>query len=87
MGPHACPAANAFQPTLIERGAASLAFVENELGLRHDGGELAVAAGDARLQHQGGAAAMQRRADRPHGIAFLDAGKEVGLAFDRGGIL
>ena len=58
---------------------------EHQLRLRDDGGELAVAAGDARLQHDGGAAAVQRHADGAHGVALLDAGEEVGLAFDRGG--
>src|SRR5262245_65920684 len=53
--------------------AASLVVVvpvEDQLGLRDDGGELAVAAGDARLQHDGGAAAVQRHADGVRGVAL-----------------
>ena len=37
-------------------------FCHHQLRLRHDGGELAVAAGDAGLPDRGGAAAVQRRA-------------------------
>src|SRR5262249_62135829 len=56
--------------------------VEDQLGLRDDGSELAVAAGDARLQHDGGAAAVQRHADGMRGVALRHAGEEIGLALD-----
>ena len=59
---------------------------QHDLGLGHDGGELAVAAGDVGLQHDGGAAGMQRRADRARGIALGDGGEEIGLALDGGGV-
>src|SRR5882672_6180827 len=57
-------------------------LVEDQLGLRDDGGEFAVAASDARLQHDGRAAAVQRHADRMRGIALWHGGKEIGLALD-----
>src|SRR6266496_2884913 len=59
-----------------------LVLAEDELGLRDDCGELAVAAGDARLQHHRGAPAMQRDADRMCRVALGHGGKEIGLAFD-----
>ena len=60
-------------------------FCHHQLRLRHDRGELAVAAGDAGLPDRGGAAAMQRRAFRLRHVAGRDAGEEIGLALDRGG--
>ena len=59
----------------------------HQLCLRHQRGELAVAAGDAGLPDRGGAAAMQRRAFGVRGVADRDAGEEIGLALDRGGDL
>src|SRR5262249_31301310 len=55
---------------------------EDQLRLRDDRGELAVAAGDAGLEHDRGATAVQRHADRPRGIALRHGGKEIGLALD-----
>src|SRR5438552_5577637 len=69
------------RPRLLAR----VVVVEDQLGLRDDGGELAVAAGDARLQHDGGAAAMQRHADGVRGVAFRHGGTGIGLALDRRG--
>ena len=42
---------------------------QHDLGLGHHRGEPSVAAGDVGLQHDGGAAGVQRRADRAHGVA------------------
>src|SRR6516165_5066025 len=53
--------------------------VEDQLGLGDDGGELAIAAGDARLQHYGGASAMQRHADGVRCVAFGTAAKKFVL--------
>src|SRR6478672_13481404 len=63
----------------------SLFLLEDQLRLRDDGRELAVAASDAGLQHDGGAAAMQRHAYGARGIALGHGGEEIGLALDRGG--
>src|SRR2546423_2102100 len=58
---------------------------QHDLRLRDDGGELAVAAGDVGLHHDGGAADMQRRRHRARSIALGDRREEIGLALDRGG--
>src|SRR5262249_19693682 len=63
---------------------AVLISPHDKLGLRYDGGELAVASGDPGLPDHGGAAAMERRAFRPQGIAKRDRSKEIGLALDCG---
>src|SRR6185312_10548737 len=57
----------------------SLFLLEDQLRLRDDGRELAVAAGDAGLQHDGGAAAMQRHAYGARGIALGHGGEEMVL--------
>src|SRR6185437_16695590 len=57
---------------------------QHHLRLRHDGGELAVAAHYFRLPYHRPAAAVQWRAFRGGGIADRNAGKEVGLALDGG---
>src|SRR5215831_10449747 len=57
-------------------------LAHDELRLRHDCRELAVAPDDPGLPNHGGAAAMQRRTFRPQGVAERHCGKEVGLAFD-----
>src|SRR5262249_58416206 len=56
--------------------------VEDQLGLRDDGGELAVAADDPRLQNDLGAASVQRHADGMRGVALLHGGAEIDLALD-----
>src|SRR5262245_17734246 len=79
------PSCGGSEGSPTETGAASLVVVvavEDQLGLGDDGDELAVAAGDARLQHDGGAAAVQRHADGVRGVALRHAGKEIGLALD-----
>src|SRR5438034_693051 len=58
---------------------------QHDLRLRDDGGELAVAAGDVGLHHDGGAADMQRRGHRARSVALGDRREEIGLALDRGG--
>ena len=60
-------------------------LLHHQLGLRHDGRELAIAAGDAGLPDRGGAAAVQRRAFGLCHVALGNAGEEIGLALDRGG--
>src|SRR5262249_46400280 len=69
------------EPALQGR-ANSLAH--DELRLRHDGGELAVASGDPRLPNHGGAAAVQWRAFRPQGVAERHCGTAIGFALARG---
>ena len=65
-------------------GVPSLALrLHHDLRLRHDRGELAVATRDARLQHDGRAADMQRHAFGMRGIADRNAGEEIRLALDR----
>src|SRR5262252_5392674 len=54
--------------------------VEDQLGLGDDGGELAIAAGDARLQHYGGASAMQRHADGVRCVAVRPPSGRLMLA-------
>src|SRR6185503_3191893 len=58
---------------------SSARLLHHQLGLRHDRGELAVAAGDAGLPDRGGAAAMQRRAFGLGDVALRDRRKEIGL--------
>src|SRR3954453_15726362 len=60
---------------------------QHDLRLCHDGGELAVTAGNIGLQHNGGEAAVQWRADGACGIALRNWREEIGLAFDRRGAL
>ena len=57
----------------------------DELRLGHDGGELAVGAGDPGLPHHGGAAAVKRRGLGLDFLAERAGGEEVGLALDRRG--
>ena len=67
------------------RGRRSALLRQHDLGLGHHRGEAAVAAGDVGLQHDGGAAGVDRRAHRAHRVAARDRREEIGLALDRGG--
>src|SRR5712691_2537559 len=60
-------------------------WFEDQLRLRDDCRELAVAAGDASLQHDGRTAMVQWDAYGMRRIASRHGGKEIGLALDGGG--
>src|SRR5262249_28500722 len=67
------------------RSSLFVVVAEDQLRLRHNRSELAVTASDARLQHDSGAAAMQRHAHRMRSISLRHSGEEVGLALNRRG--
>src|SRR5437764_3443179 len=82
--PRAEPASSA-DSSGLRFGNCGLQAVEDQLRLRHDRGELAIAAGDPGLEHDGGAAAMERHAYGARDIALRHRGKKIGLALDRRG--
>jgi hypothetical protein len=54
-------------------------FVEDQLGLGDDGGELAIVAGDASLQNEGGATAVQWGAHRVRRVSLGTGAKKLVL--------
>src|ERR1700694_2422903 len=72
-------------PGARRNGRLSLFFwFEDQLRLRDDSRELAVAAGDTSLQHDGRTATVQWDAYGMRHIALRHDGKEIGLALDGG---
>src|SRR4051794_15472063 len=91
LGPSSCTCVTASGLPAANATAARTSMLllldwlaHHQLRLRHDGRELAVAAGDAGLPDRGGAAAVQRRTFGAGHVARGDAGEEIGLALDRG---